>query len=100
LQAQVEQLRSVKFNPPPAVIDPMLAGGVKADQTVVGADGFNYLVQIVVDDDPFTPNTPNPQVDATKTLKEITITVTPWGSNNTWVTANRTRAIFRRVRSN
>jgi type II secretory pathway pseudopilin PulG len=100
LQAEVEQLRSVKFNPPPAVIDPSLAGGVKADKTVIGSDGASYLVQTVVDDDPFTPNTPNPQVDATKTLKEITITVTPAGTNGTWVTANRTRAIFRRVRSN
>jgi type II secretory pathway pseudopilin PulG len=100
LQAEVELLRGVKFNPPPAVIDATLAGGVKADKTVVGSDGASYLVQTVVDDDPFTPNSPNPQIDATKTLKEITITVTPAGTNGTWVTANRTTAIFRRVRSN
>jgi type II secretory pathway pseudopilin PulG len=100
LQAEVEVLRSVKFNPPPAVIDASLAGGVKPDKTVVAADGAQYLIQTTIDDDPFTPNTPDPQIDATKTLKEITITVTPGGTNGTWVTANRTRVIFRRVRSN
>jgi Tfp pilus assembly protein PilV len=97
LQAEVETLRSVKFNPPPAVIDATLAGGVKADKTVVAADGSSYLVQTTVDDDPFTAGV---QTDATKTLKEITITVTPFGANGTWVTANATRTVFRRVRSN
>lgn len=100
LQREVEDLRSLKFNPPPAVIDPLLAGGIKAPRTVTAADGAIYLVEVTVDDDPFTPNTPNPQIDATKTLKEITLTVTPNGSNGTWITANRTRVIFRRVRSN
>lgn len=97
LQSEVEVLRSVKFNPPPAVIDATLAGGVKADKTVVAVDGTRYLVQTTVDDDPFTAGV---QVDATKTLKEINITVTPFGTNGTWVTANATRAVFRRVRSN
>jgi len=97
MQSEVELLRSVKFNPPPAVIDATLAGGVKADKTVVAVDGTRYLVQTTIDDDPFTPGT---QVDAAKTLKQITLTVTPFGANNTWVTANQTRAVFRRVRSN
>ncbi|MEO7675006.1 MAG: prepilin-type N-terminal cleavage/methylation domain-containing protein, partial [Pyrinomonadaceae bacterium] len=100
LQQEVEDLRSIKFNPPPAVIDPLLAGGIKTPRTVTAADGAIYLVEVTVDDDPFTPNTPNPQIDAAKTLKEITLTVTPNGSNGTWITANRTRVIFRRVRSN
>ena len=39
LQKEVEELRSIKFNPPPAVIDPRLAGGVKAPRTVTAADG-------------------------------------------------------------
>jgi type II secretory pathway pseudopilin PulG len=98
LQQQVEQLRSLKFNPPPAVIDPSLAGGVKPTITTPpAADGQRYLVDVTVDDDPFTPGV---QTDATKTLKEITLTVTPLGANNTWVTAKRTQVVFRRVRSN
>jgi len=101
LQEEVELLRSIKFSPlvAPAVIDPRLAGGVKAPRTVTrtATDKADYLVDITVDDDPFTPGT---QIDATKTIKEITLTVTPRGSNNTWVTANKTQVIFRRVRSN
>jgi type II secretory pathway pseudopilin PulG len=97
LQAQVELLRSVKFNPPPAIIDPSLAGGVKATQTVTAADNSTYLVDVTVDDDPMTPGV---QIDPAKTLKEITMVVTPLGTSNSWVTANRTRAVFRRVRSN
>jgi type II secretory pathway pseudopilin PulG len=97
LQQEVELLRSLKFNPPPAVIDPSLAGGVKAPKTVIAADSATYIVEVTVDDDPFTAGV---QTDATKTIKEITLAVTPLGSNNTWVTANRTRVIFRRVRSN
>jgi prepilin-type N-terminal cleavage/methylation domain-containing protein len=96
LQAEVELLRSIKFNPlvAPAVIDPALAGGVKAPKTVTAADNAVYLVDVTVDDDPFTVGT---QVDATKAMKEITLTVTPSGSNNTWVTANRTQVIFRSI---
>jgi len=97
LQTEVETLRSVKFNPPPAVIDATLAGGVKADKTVVAVDGTRYLVQTTVDDDPFTAGV---QTDAAKTLKEISIIVTRFVSSNTWVTANATSAVYRRVRSN
>ena len=101
LQERVELLRSIKFNPlvAPAVIDPRLEGGVKAPETVtrLATDHTQYLVDVTVDDDPFTPGT---QIDATKTIKEITLTVTPSGTNGTWVTTNATRVIFRRVRSN
>jgi type II secretory pathway pseudopilin PulG len=97
LQQEMEVLRNVKFNPPPAIIDASLAGGVKAPRTVTGTDGVPYLVEVTVDDDPSTAGT---QIDTAKTLKEITVTVTPFGSNNTWVTARRTTVIFRRVRSN
>ncbi|MFL6467571.1 MAG: prepilin-type N-terminal cleavage/methylation domain-containing protein [Pyrinomonadaceae bacterium] len=97
LQDEVETLRAVKFNPPPAVVAPELAGGVKAAKTRQAADGATYLVDVTVDDDPFTPGV---QTDATKTIKEITLTVTPLGTANTWITANRTQVIFRRVRSN
>src|SRR5688572_5496764 len=99
LQQEVELLRSLKFNPPPAVIDPALAGGVKATRTrtFTDVDNFRYLVDVTVDDDPFTAGV---QTDAARTIKEITLIVTPLGRNNTWETANRTQVIFRRVRSN
>jgi len=98
LQKEVEYLRGLKFNPPPAVIDPDLAGGVKVTRTVTSTgDNAAYLVDVTVDDDPFTAGV---QTDATKTIKEITLTVTPLGSSNSWITANRTSVIFRRVRSN
>src|SRR5215203_1243747 len=35
MQDEVENLRSLKFNPPPAIIAPELAGGVKAPRTRV-----------------------------------------------------------------
>ena len=97
LQEEVETMRTLKFNPPPAVVAPELAGGVKASRTRTGPDGATYLVDVTVDDDPFTDGI---QTDATKTIKEITLAITPLGSANTWVTANRTQVIFRRVRSN
>lgn len=102
LQREVELLRSIKFSPlvAPAVINPRLAGGVKLPNEVTAADGSRYLMEVTVDDDPFIPNTPNPQIDAAKTIKEITLTVTPAGSNGTWIAANRAQVIFRRVRSN
>lgn len=100
LQREVEYLRSAKFTPTitdstPAIID--LTGGVKAPRTVTATDNSSYLVETTVDDDPFTANV---QVDATKSMKEITIEVTPLGVDGDWVTAYRSRAVFRRVRAN
>ena len=97
MQQEVELLRSIKFNPPPAVIDASLSGGVKATKTVVAADNVSYLVDVTVDDDPFTAGV---QTDATKTMKEITLVVTPLGGTNQWIAANRAAVVFRRVRSN
>jgi type II secretory pathway pseudopilin PulG len=101
LQREVESLRSAKFTPSitdstPANMD--LTGGTKAVRTVVSpGDNSSYLVSTVVDDDPFTAGV---QVDATKTLKEITVEVRPLSADGGWVTAYRTRAVFRRVRAN
>ncbi len=114
LQREVELMRSAKFTPTVisnattatatcADVDDGardLTGGAKASQTRCASDNTRYVVDTVIDDDPFTPNTPDPQINASTTLKEITITVTPVGANGTWITAYRTRAVFRRVRSN
>ena len=97
MQQEVEVLRSLKFNPLPAVVDANLAGGVKPTKTVTAADNASYAVDITVDDDPFTVGV---QTDATKGIKEITVTVTPIRGTDTWVNANATRTIFRRVCSN
>ncbi len=111
LQKEVELLRSAKFTP--AVVSnsttatPTCAtaddggrdvtGGIKATQRRCGADGTVYFVETTIDDDPFAAGT---QVNAALTMKEITLTVTPIGANGTWITAYRTRAVFRRVRAN
>jgi type II secretory pathway pseudopilin PulG len=97
MQREVELLRSLKFNPVPAPMDPSLAGGVKATRSVTAADGAAYSVDVTVDDDPFTAGI---QTDATKQIKEITLTVTPIRGTDTWVRANPITVVFRRVCSN
>ena len=102
LQREVELLRSAKFTPTitdstPANID--LTGGTKAARSVIASNGTGatYTVQTTVDDDPFTAGT---QVNTATTMKEITIVVTPEGTDGDWVTAYPVRAVFRRVRAN
>ncbi len=111
LQKEVELLRSAKFTP--AVVSNTttatatcaaadngsrdITGGVKTAQRRCGADGTAYMVDTTIDDDPFTAGT---QVDATKSMKDITLTVTPIGTNGNWITASRTTVVFRRVRAN
>ena len=110
LQREVELFRAAKFtpnttdnttstNPDDGRRD--LRGGVKTTRTVTASNGSRFLVAVVVDDDPFTANTPtNPQVDATKTLKEISITVTLDNPTPGWQTSIPTTVVLRRVRAN
>jgi Tfp pilus assembly protein PilV len=100
LQREVEALRSAKFTPSitdstPANVD--LTGGVKTNRNVTSADGATYVVATTVDDDPFTDGV---QVDAARSMKQITVLVTPLSPDGGWVTAYQTRAVFRRVRAN
>ena len=95
-QQQIELLRSAKFTP--TIMDTALQGGVKPAVTVTAADGFKYTVNVAIDDDPFTPGL-SPR-DDTKTLKEITITITPQSITGSWVVAYPTTVVFRRVRAN
>jgi Tfp pilus assembly protein PilV len=111
LQREAELLRSAKFTPTTvsnittvtatcATADDGrrdITGGVKAGQTRCGADGTRYLVETIIDDDPFLAGI---QTNAASTLKEIQLTVTPFGMNGSWETAYRTRIVFRRVRAN
>lgn len=95
LQREIELLRSAKFTP--ALTDSTITGGVKAAKNVTSADGTSYKVEVTVDDD---PNTAGIQTDLTKTIKEITLTVTPTNKVSGWQTAVATTVTLRRVRGN
>ncbi len=116
LQREVELYRSAKFTPnvtdnytPPATpASPDdgrrdLTGGIKPSRIVTSADERRFRVAVVVDDDPFTPNNPNPQVDTTNknvTMKEIAITVTLDSPTPGWQTSLPATVVLRRVRAN
>lgn len=97
LQQRVEQLRSAKFTPNPLVTDSILLGGTKPDDIVTGQDGNSYKLKVVVDDDPFTANV---QTDPTKSLKEISVTVTLERPTPGWQTSVPATIVLRRVRGN
>jgi prepilin-type N-terminal cleavage/methylation domain-containing protein len=95
LQREVELVRSYKFTP--VITDSDLTGGTKAAKYVTAADGSSYKVDVIVDDD---PNTAGVQTDATKTLKEVTISVAPANQVAGWQTAIGSQIVLRRVRGN
>jgi hypothetical protein len=77
-----------------------LTGGKKTPRTETSlGDNSKYLVEIIVDNDPFTEGVQSAGDDTT-TLKEITITVTPQSTNGKWVLAYKTKVVLRRVRAN
>ena len=93
LQQEVETMRAAKYSP--YLVDYVLVGGEKSPKVVTTTDGNIYLVEVTVDDDPFTSGI---QVDNSKTLKEITITVTSENITSLWQTAIPTKVVFRRTR--
>ncbi len=95
LQQEVEQMRSARFTP--TATDSTLTGGEKAVRTVTAADGNRYKIKITVDDDPFTAGV---QTNTTKTLKEVTVTVSLDRPTPGWQTAVPITVILRRVRAN
>lgn len=95
LQREIELVRSAKFTP--AGTDDSITGGWKAPKHITSGDGSSYKVQIVVDDDPLTAGN---QIDTSKSLKEITITITPTNKVSGWQTAIASSVIMRRVRGN
>jgi type II secretory pathway pseudopilin PulG len=112
LQKEVELLRSAKFldqaaggadsYTPVDCNDPRrnltgTAAGAPRILTCPAIDGVSYTIATEIDDDPFTAGQ---QVDATKHLKEIRVTVTRPARAGSWERAFVTRAIFRRVRAN
>lgn len=95
LQREVEQMRSAKFTP--TSTDSTLTGGVKTARTVTSSDNFVYRIEVTVDDDPFTDGV---QTNAAKTIKEVTIVVTPQAVNGAWETAFQSRSVLIRSRAN
>ena len=95
LQREAEHLRSAKFSP--YSTDAALTGGTKPQKFVVSADGNQYSVQTIIDDDPQTAGV---QTDLTKKFKEITITVNLESPTPGWQTAVPARTVLRRVRAN
>lgn len=95
LQQETEQFRSAKFTS--VVTDQVLIGGVKAEKTVTTSDGNKFTIETTVDDDPFTNGV---QVNQSKTLKDITITVSGENRAQTWITAVPATVTLRRVRGN
>lgn len=93
IQKELETLQCAKFSA--NGIDQSLLGGEKTPKLVTTADGNNFLVQIIIDDDPFVNGI---QIDNSKTLKEITITIKGESSSASWQTAVPSQIIFRRVR--
>ncbi len=119
LQQEVERYRAAKFNAGSAPDnftpgDPDdgrrdITGGVKAQRVVNAENGFVFLVDVTVDDDPFTPDTQvddgstctSPQGDFVDcTIKEINISVTLAAPSPGWQSAIPARIVLRRVRGN
>ncbi|MCB1025060.1 MAG: prepilin-type N-terminal cleavage/methylation domain-containing protein [Acidobacteria bacterium] len=95
MQQEVEILRSAKFTP--TITDSVLAGGTKVARNFTSIDGNRFIINTTVDDDPFVAGV---QVDNSKTIKEITITVTLDSPTPGWQVSVPATVILRRVRSN
>jgi type II secretory pathway pseudopilin PulG len=95
LQQEAENLRTAKFSS--TTIDAGLLGGIKTPKTVITDQGERFLVEVIVDDDPFSNGV---QVDNGRTLKEIDLTVTPINPTPGWQTAIPAALVIRRVRAN
>lgn len=95
IQRKVEELRSKKFTP--TITDTALSGGEKAAETYTAPDGNRFLIEVTVDDDPFTAGV---QTNTAKTLKEVTVTVTLDRPTPGWQTAVPMIVVLRRVRAN
>lgn len=95
LQQEVEQFRSAKYTS--VVTDSVLLGGVKTPKTLTTADGNKFTIETTVDDDPFIDNV---QINQSKTLKSITISVSGENQTQRWITAMPATVTLRRVRGN
>lgn len=98
LQQQVEQMRAAKFTP--SITDPVLAGGVRPELTVVSPTGTRFTVAVSVDNDPLTPGVQTDADVPSPTLKEVAVTTRLASPSPGWQTAVPSTIVLRRVRSN
>lgn len=95
LQQEVENMRAAKFTP--VITDSVVTGGVKAARTVTSGDGLRFIVNVTVDDDPFTAGV---QVNSAATLKEISVTVSLDRPTPGWQVSVPATVVLRRVMAN
>jgi type II secretory pathway pseudopilin PulG len=95
LQQKVENIRSAKFTP--QTRDAILDGGTRLPERIILPNGYVYIIDVSVDDDPFTDGL---QTDTATTIKEISVTVTLDRPTPGWQTAVPAIIILQRVRSN
>ena len=96
LQQKVELMRSRKFTP--GITDADLYGGTRDPETVTLDNGFKFVIQVVVDNDPFTAGIQD-ETTAT-TLKEVRVTVSLDRPTPGWQTSVPATVILRRTRAN
>jgi prepilin-type N-terminal cleavage/methylation domain-containing protein len=95
LQQKVEQMRSARFVP--TSTDAVLLGGEKPSEVVYGSDNNPYRINVTVDDDPSTTAV---DVDPTKKLKQIKVTVRLEAPTPGWQTSVPATVVLRRVMGN
>ena len=95
LQGEVEFLRSAKFTS--GVMDSTLVGGTRSTVTVTGDNGNLFVVDVTIDDNPFTAGI---QVDNSLSLKEITVSVALASPTPGWQTSVPAVVRFQRTRAN
>ena len=96
LQQKVEVMRSKKYTP--GFTDTDLLGGTKTPQTVTGSDGFNYVIKVDVDNDPFTAGIQGETTSTT--MKEVSVTIILDRPTPGWQTSVPATVVLRRTRAN
>jgi prepilin-type N-terminal cleavage/methylation domain-containing protein len=95
LQEKVEKMRSAEWTL--TTTDGKLAGGVKPQEPITLPDGNKFIIQVVVDDNPFDDTV---MVDTSTKLKEISVTVKLDRPTPGWQTSVPATVVLRRVRGN
>jgi len=96
LQQEVETLRAGKFTP--TITDSSLTGGVKTPRPVTSLGGTSFMINVSVDNDPFTDGVQDETVATT--LKEIRVTASLAAPSPGWQMAVPATIILRRTRAN
>ncbi len=95
LQEKVEKMRSAEWTL--TATDGKLTGGVKPEESVTLPDGNRFIIQVVVDDNPFSDTV---LIDPNTKLKEISVIVKLARPTPGWQTSVPATIVLRRVRGN